>query len=341
MSTLQDKLKSYKIIKLTQGKYNMVIFTAPANEIWEHFSINRRVEDKDEGYQRTLSEARVEKIAKFIREDNPIPLSILISLESGKYDLSEDMITIHEERDVGWIIDGQHRLAGAYKSNTGISIPVIGLIDIDINEQINQFVTINREAKGVPTSLYYDLIKYLPKKSLADQTKERAADIASMLRIDEESPYFGKIVAISSPKKGEISLTTFIKAVSPIISDGKGLLSTYSLNEQAKIVDNYYRAIKNVFPKYFNEEDPIFFKTTGFGAMFKVFPVIFNYCLKSEKGFTVADASKILRNISSYEFDLWKKIGTGNAAEIAAADQIRAELESYFAEKDDGAKIRL
>jgi DGQHR domain-containing protein len=254
------------------------MFIAPAKDIWEHFSINRRVEDKDEGYQRALSETRAEKIAKYIKTNNPIPLSILVALEKKKYDIEANKLTIHDEKDVGWIIDGQHRLAGAYKSGVAITLPIIAFIDIDTKEQINQFVTINREAKGVPTSLYFDLIKHLPKKTISDQTKERAADIASILRIDEESPFFGKIVVISSPKSGEISLTTFIKAVSPIISEGKGLLSTYSLKEQVKIIDNYYKAIKNVFPKYFNEEDSIFYKTTGFGAMFKVFPVIFNYC---------------------------------------------------------------
>jgi hypothetical protein len=63
--------------------------------------------------------------------------------------------------------------------------------------------------------------------------------------------------------------------------------------------------------------------------------------LKNEKGFSVADASKILRNISKYNFSIWKKIGTGNAAEIEAADQIRNEIESFFNEREDGEKIRL
>jgi len=334
-------MASYGISKFKQGKYDLVFFLAPANEIWERFSINRRIEDKDEGYQRALSEARADKIAKYIQGNNAIPLSILVSLENGKYQIKDNIIKLNEESDVGWIIDGQHRLAGANRSGTGLVMPVIGFLNIDVDEQINQFVTINREAKGVPASLYYDLIKHLPKKTASDQTKERAADIASALKIDEESPFFGKIVVMSSPKNGEISLTTFIKGISPIINDPKGSLAAYSLNEQIKIIDNYYKAINNVFPKYFLEEDPVFFKTTGFGAMFKVFSVVFNYCLKHEKGFTVADASKTLRAIGDYDFEIWKKIGTGNAAEIEASDQIRTELQIAFSEKDDGTKIRL
>jgi len=161
------------------------------------------------------------------------------------------------------------------------------------------------------------------------------------LKKDEESPFFGKIVTITSPKLGEISLTTFIKAISPFVTDTKGFLSLYDYKEQVKIIDNFYKAIKNIFPKFFNLEDSIFFKTTGFGAMFKSFPIIFNYTLKYKKGFSVADVSDILKNISHFDFDVWKKIGTGNAAEIQASDDLKSELESFFSEKDDGSKIRL
>jgi DGQHR domain-containing protein len=334
-------MPTYKILKLEQSTYSLIMFTAPAKDIWEHFSINRRYENKDEGYQRALSEIRVEKISKYIKANNPIPLSILVTLEKKKYEVSGNKVIISDDNDVGWIIDGQHRVAGAYKSGIDIELPVIAFLNIDLKEQINQFVTINREAKGVPTSLYYDLLKHLPKKTISDQTKERAADIATILRSDEESLFFGKIVVMASPKNGEISLTTFIKAVSPFVNETKGLLSVYSLVEQVKIIDNYYKALNNVFPQYFNEEDNIFYKTTGFGAIFKVLPLIFNYCMKNEKGFSVADVSKIFRTITSYDFNIWKKLGTGNAAEIEAAEQVKTAIEEYFREKSDGTKIRL
>jgi DGQHR domain-containing protein len=331
----------YKFISLKQGKYKLVVFCAPVKDIWEHFSINRRIEDKDEGYQRALSQSRVDVISKYVKADNALPLSILASLEEGKYTIEKDELAISDETDVGWIIDGQHRLAGAYKSGTNIMIPVVAFLGINPEEQINQFVTINREAKGVPTSLYYDLLKHLPIKNITDRSKQRASDIATDLKKNEESPFFGRIVAITSPKRGEISLTTFIKAMAPLVSEGKGFLSAYTFQEQAGIIDNYYRGIKNIFPRVFNKEDPIFFKTTGFGAMFKAFPVIFNYTLKIKKGFSVADVSEILKNISDFDFEAWKKIGTGNAAEIQASEDLKKELETVFMEHNEETKIRL
>ena len=331
----------YKLISFEQGKYGLVVFCAPVNDIYEHFSINRRIEDKDEGYQRALSQSRVDVISKYVTANNALPLSVLASLENGKYMIENDEISINDEPDVGWIIDGQHRIAGAYKSGTNLLIPVVAFLDINIEEQINQFITINREAKGVPTSLYYDLLKHLPVKNVTDRSKERASDIATDLKKNEESPFFGRVVAITSPKQGEISLTTFIRAVAPLVSEGKGFLSAYSFQEQVGIVDNYYRGTKNIFPKYFNKADSIFFKTTGFGAMFKAFPVIFNYTLKIKQGFSVADVSEILKNVSHFDFDIWKKIGTGNAAEIQASDDLKKELETVFTEHDEQTKIRL
>ena len=48
---------------------------------------------------------------------------------------------------------------------------------MDIDDQVFQFVTINRTAKGVPTSLYYDLLKHLPpsKNSRGDKVLWRQA----------------------------------------------------------------------------------------------------------------------------------------------------------------------
>lgn len=327
----------------SQHNHEFVFFKAKANEIWEHFSINRRIEDKDEGYQRAISTSRVRKIAKYIDAGNILPLPILVSLEAGKYNInkSNGKIIINDEPDVGWIIDGQHRLAGAHTASSEIEVPVVAICDLNIEQQINQFVTINKEAKGVPTSLYYDLLKHLPTKSPNDRAKERAVDIAKMLRNDEESVFFNRIVAVRSPNKGELSLTTFTKHISSLVFDGKGILSTYNINEQVKIFDNYYKGLKNTFPKYFNENDSVFFKTTGFGALIRVFPSFFSISLKEYQGFTVENISAVLGKVGAFDFDGWKKIGTGNAAEIQAAEDFRQEIEEAFTDQTGLSKINL
>ena len=318
---------SYPCILLNQGSYQLVFFAAPAPALWKILTVNRRIEDKDKGYQRTLSPSRVRQIAKYIQEQNPIPLSILVSLDKGKYKIKNGVISFSERKDVGWVIDGQHRLAGAHESKVDMSMPVIAFLELPTEEQIKQFVVINREAKGVPTSLYYDLLKHLPNKSHGDRAKERAADIANQLKKSEESPFFGKIVTMTSPRNGEISLNIFVKKVSPLVFENKGILSAYSAIEQEKIIANYYLALANGFPKESRDENSIFFQTLGFGALFRILPTVFSLSLKHYKGFTITDVTKLFSEVRHFDFSDWKKYGTGNAAEIQAADDLRSELE--------------
>ncbi len=123
---------------------------------------------------------------------------------------------------------------------------------------------------------------------------------------------------------------------------GKGILSSYSFEEQVRILDNYYKALKNVFPQFFEDQESVFFKTTGFGALIRVLPAVFSYVLKEKKGFTVADATDVLNKVKTFDFNAWKRIGTGNAAEIQASEDIRSELEQMFKETTgDSTKIRL
>ena len=128
-----------------------------------------------------------------------------------------------------------------------IELVVIAYIGLSLSEQVRQFVTINREAKGVPTSLYYYLLKRLPaNKTESEIAKEITADIATSLTKESDSPFFQKIT-VAPPRTGQISLTNFVRKVAPLIMDKKGAFHTFSLNEQIGIIDNYYRALRNVF----------------------------------------------------------------------------------------------
>jgi len=190
------------------GTHTLYMFEAPASELWSFLAINRQIEDKDEDYQRALSSGRVAAIARFITTGkNTIPTALIVSLDTGaSFDEDAGELVIPEGSGVGWVIDGQHRLAGAHeatRSGVDVNIPVVAFIGLSFDEQVNQFITINREARGVPTSLYLDLLGYLRNKKPQDDAKERASDIGIQLRRDETSPMYERIVVTRSPKSGE------------------------------------------------------------------------------------------------------------------------------------------
>ena len=226
--------------------------------------------DKDEGYQRILSESRIRSISDFVDQHYTIAPAIVVSMHGARYDEETEELEIPHKSGSGWVIDGQHRLAGAAKASNDIELPVVAFLDLDLDNQIFQFVTINRTAKGVPTSLYLDLLKHLPPtKKPAEMAKDKAADIANALRRDEESPLFNRITIIP-PKPGQtISLTNFVRKVAPLVQTDpvRSPISSYSLLEQKKIIDNYFKGLRIHDPQLFRYSPSIVFRTVGFGAL--------------------------------------------------------------------------
>jgi DGQHR domain-containing protein len=331
-------------IVIEQNGHKMYSFSEDAKNMWKVLSINRRVEDKDEGYQRTLSQSRVNSISKYIDNNNTIPQSLLVSFDNGKLIEKGGIkyLQIEKKADAGWVIDGQHRLVGAYKAKKNIDLAFIAFLNLEIAEQIQLFININQLAKGVPSSLYLDLLKSFPNKTPQEQAKERVADIASELKRDEDSPFYARIVVTTAPKIGELSLTNFVRKVTPLIQPGKGIFASYTEMEQRSILSNYYKGLRNIFPSEFNKRDSIFFQTLGFGALMNALPTFFSLCLKEYSGFTLEDTTATFKKIDYFDFALWKSKGTGSAAEIEAGNDLSAELNTIFeVGNKTGGSIRL
>jgi DGQHR domain-containing protein len=245
------------------------------------------------------------------------------------------------------VIDGQHRLAGAHQAavdGDDIELAVIAFVGLDEDSQIRQFVTINREGKGVPTSLVLDLLKRLPDKSPADTARERAHDLATELRKNPESVFYERIAVITSPKSGQISNTNFVRKVAPLVNDEKGLLKVFSLVEQERIIENYFRGVKMCFGEEWSKSPNIFFQTIGFGALMNVFDRVFHLTLSAYGGFRVPDIAKVLSVASGFDFDQWRAKGSGNKAEQEAGTDLMVELTRSSSNKTDGdqsTKIKL
>jgi DGQHR domain-containing protein len=160
-----------------QSGYELFVFKMKASLAWKIFSISRKEPDANKGYQRFLSEARVSSVANYIDSKNPIPVSLLVAIDNGKFDGKKSTLTIPHGTDIGWIIDGQHRLAGAAeaaKKGHDIELIIVAFLALDDRHQIQQFVTINDEAKGVPRSLLLNLLKQIPDKTCkSKQMKDR------------------------------------------------------------------------------------------------------------------------------------------------------------------------
>ena len=188
-------------------------------------------------------------------------------------------------------------------------------------------MTINKEAKGVPSSLYIDLLRKLPrKKTDIELLEERVADISRELTRNVESVFCQRIVSTTSPRAGQVSLTNFARRLRLILHGTNGILGTYTLPEQVQIIENYFAGIQQVYPDAFRSG--IFFRTVGFGALWRAFPWVFSAAIREYSGFRIGDVANVFARVVSFDFAGWKRLGTGSAAEIQAGDDLIAELKA-------------
>ena len=330
----------YRSVPVNQHDHILYLFSAPAKVLYQVLEINQRNPDKDEGYQRTLSPARVRSVSQFVNTKNVIAPAIVISLQHATFDSTTSELVIPKVPTAGWVIDGQHRLAGAKESSLDINLAVVAFLDLHLEQQIFQFVTINQAAKGVPRSLYYDLLKHLPpKRRPADVAKERAADIANQLKHDEESPLYNRI-AVMTPQVGRtLSLTNFVRKVAPLIQLDRTPISAFSLHEQTRIIDNYFRGLREHEPVLFGHSPSIIFRTVGFGGLLNALPTLFNLTFRHHGAFRVADVASLFNRVQ-FDFSSWESLGSGNAAEHEAGGDLQEEARrAYEAETHDAPSL--
>lgn len=306
----------------------MYLFAMSAKDLWSVVQVNQRQEDKEEGYQRAFSESRVNKIAQYLDGGNCIPGAILVSFDRAKLSTDGEKLVIENVDDAGWVIDGQHRLIGAHKAKAAVQVPVVAFLNLDQEQQIELFVTINREQKGVPTSLYYDLLKKLPRKlSDTEVLQDRANDLVTRLRQDDQSPFYHRIKVTTSPKQGELSSTNVIRKLTPHLKrDGR--LASFKDEDRATILNNLYNALEQVFHKEYKRTDTVFFRTIGFGAILSALPAIIDatYRVTGRASLRVESIAKTLRLLKGLDFEAWRQMGTGTAAENQLADDLRTLL---------------
>ncbi|NWK73755.1 DGQHR domain-containing protein [Acinetobacter sp. SwsAc6] len=339
-------------IKFQQQDNSLYIFKIKASKLYEIVAINQREDDKDTGYQRTLSISRAKAISKYItQKQRPIAPGLVVVFENSSFDENESTITIPDQTNAGWVIDGQHRLRGAkLAADEGIDIElaVIAFLNLSESDQVEQFITINQEAKSVPASLYLDLKRQIPTlnaKTATEVAKEKTVDIADVLRKNPKSIFFEKIAVTSSPSKGQISLNNFVRKVHPHLVEGKGAFATYTSQEVAIILDNYYKGLSKYEPDFFKSaEKNIFFKTLGFGALINALPTFFQWVAKEYNStFTIETVEQGFLKIdhTDFNFTSWEKAGTGSDAEKRAGTDLINAIEDGFTHGGSESKIKL
>ncbi len=336
----QIKIPAFKII---QNNIEMLVFCSSVKMIYENFDVSRRIEDKVLGYQRSFSKSRIKEIKNYInQEQGVIPNSILVNLDQGKYSYSEEeqLLTLNQTESLGLIIDGQHRIKGSYEANPDFKLMVVATLNLSIKQQARLFVTINRTQKGVPASLYLDLLPLL-EGDIDDFDQEgisaerRATEIATRLNEDEESPLY-QIIRRTGDTGFGISLNEFVNQMKDYVDPQKGKLANLGFEQQYKVFEIYFRSLKAVFLEQWEDQKSYMFKTVGFGGIMQSFYEIFNLVIQKYKKFDTNNTIEVLKLIQDFKFDK-NNLPTGAdfRARKKASEMIISQLKNALKESED------
>lgn len=287
-----------------------------------------------EGYQRSLSQARAREFGRFIRGKGISPLSILINFREGTIGVSPDG-TLELPDGKAYIVDGQHRAAGiSYALEMDLSlgeyeVPIIVMSVPDRYEEARQFVIINRTQKGVRADLaerfLLQAVRREGRRALVDlrdsgvlrrvltrvEWVTKAVEIADILNADQISSWYRRIRLPNEPRNGTVvAQKSFTDSLEPVLKDhyfeGK---DTHVI---ATALRNYWNAIKELCEAAFEEpSEYVIQKTLGVGVLHKVFPRVSEVCTdnKGNRVLTKDMIKSLLQPLPQMNSGYWSSTG--------------------------------
>jgi DGQHR domain-containing protein len=262
---------------MVQDDVVVYVASVPAHVIAELgvvavYDPNRDTTDPEQGYQREPSRQHAAKIKNYLLDPTQKRLLPSATLLSSRRPLE---FTPLADGDLGrvrltrplFIVDGQHRSLGlqmaAEEDETvgEFTVPAVILESVDLHEEIRQFYTINKTAKGVRSDLADALLKSLG--ALDEPSKQWlrvAIDVCENLNRTPSGPWKDRIKIPNSPVgiASQKSMTESLKQITGSVL--RGVDSTTI----AAAVNNFWSALRSLMPAAFEEpKNYVLQKTNG------------------------------------------------------------------------------
>lgn len=255
---------STSIVKITGsvglcGARKVFIGFAPASLLHSVSFADVLDEDTGKGYQRRFSEQHSLEFRKYIQKSGAttIPLTFNLRPTSAKH------WKLTEGRNGGAVlqfdqtcnriftqVDCQHRLG--YLKELPIPLAFMSFIGLSVKEEMQIFNVINRNAKGLSSSL---LDYHESKLSIDLGTAKPEIYVALKLTETQESPWYQRLDLGGKKTVGThryASLRTMQKAVRRFLRESK-ILDHTSADDAFSVVQSFWIAVTRVLSKEWND----------------------------------------------------------------------------------------
>ena len=286
--------------RLQHSKIPTVVGTITIGELMGRYQIPEWDSKTEKGYQREPAMTRVRNLAGEIREEGvDLPTAILVNrrdMEIGHIISRGELkfLSLSKEQNPNqsfYIVDGQHRIRALEilfeedsEKWTEYQIPFVCMIGANEQQELEMFYVVNSNAKSVKTDLAFELLR-----KQADQDAGFAEHIEGTRKGYQVNAQrlVNELRKISPVWKGRIQLpnepklSTTIRSgsmVSSLLDVLKQMnFNSYSLEQQAKILDAYWQGIRIVYSEAFDGDNFLNYnlqKTIGAGAFHLLFPYV-------------------------------------------------------------------
>lgn len=338
--------------RIKQRGLVMYLTTMKAGDLLASYTIDRWGTDNPKGYQRALVPIRVRKAMNYLlKEEGVFPTSILVNVR-GKIEFTP-MKSVDSFAEFGElslspsslpfsVVDGQHRLEGLKEAieedpkfdDYPLSVTIVNLPDV--YSEMRQFYIVNTRQKGVPTDLVqrhlYEMAEKMGKPALLVLEGEKAVltaeaiPVVDIIRNDPRSPWYNKLQLPGEAKQPNhiIKQRPFADSITTILKT-RPSFRRKNAKELANDLNNYWNALKEIFPEAFEEpNDFTLQKTPGIYSLHMVFSYVYDLCEQQ------ADCSQTkMKQILEKMFQ--------NAAAAIPVDQ----LDSAFWHKKEGHPLAI
>lgn len=315
-------------IEISYNDSTFYLASIEAKTLFELSTVTRAEEDPESGYQRTLGKGRVNKISTYLSEGNIIPGALILSSTATKavYDTKKKKLTLKRDKGSLLVIDGQHRLYGAYKTDVDVSLPVCIFFGLDKPTEVQYFLDVNGFQLGVPKTLRLELEKFTAEENSEEFLLKALFD---ELDSNVQSPLSSKMSRTKSVS-GKLSHVAFQNAVKPILN--KAPFNAFTLEQKKKVLINFLQALEAVTFDIFGDSKKVS-NSAFFQAVMSAFLDICHVAKLNYGGYKKINFESAIEPISNINWDV--HTGTNKAAIKDLSEEIVTVISKKIDISDD------